>query len=53
MLAVQSRITQTKRSVGLYGFDIIPDMSSKLWLLEVNKCPTMEMTTEVTKKLVP
>lgn len=40
-------------NVGIYGFDIISDRSNKLWLLEVNKCPTMEMTTTVTQKLVP
>lgn len=53
MLAVQPKISQRNRSIGLYGFDIIPDSSHKLWLLEVNKCPTMETTTEVTKQLVP
>lgn len=40
-------------NVGIYGFDIISDRNNKLWLLEVNKCPTMEMTTTVTQKLVP
>ena len=31
----------------------MPDASHKLWLLEVNKCPTMEYSTHVTKALVP
>jgi hypothetical protein len=31
----------------------MPDASRKLWLLEVNKCPTMEYSTHVTRSLVP
>ena len=53
ILAVHNKITWRKGSIGLYGFDIIADKSGKLWLLEVNKCPTMEMTTDITKQLVP
>jgi len=37
----------------MYGFDLFPDINGKLWLLEINKCPTMEYSTAVTKKLVP
>ena len=40
-------------SVGVYGFDMIPDMNHKLWLLEINKGPTMELSTQVTTALVP
>jgi tubulin monoglycylase TTLL3/8 len=29
------------------------DSGMKMWLLEVNKCPTMEYSTSVTAKLVP
>lgn len=31
----------------------MPDTTRKLWLLEVNKCPTMEYSTHVTRVLVP
>jgi hypothetical protein len=31
----------------------MPDSNRKLWLLEVNKCPTMEYSTHVTRALVP
>ena len=53
MLAAQPSISQKNNSIGLYGFDIIPDNTRKLWLLEVNKCPTMETTNPATAKLVP
>lgn len=42
-----------KGGVGVYGFDLFPDIDGKLWLLEINKCPTMEYSTAVTKRLVP
>jgi hypothetical protein len=29
------------------------DEDLKMWLLEVNKCPTMEHSTAVTARLVP
>ena len=32
---------------------MFPDADGKLWLLEINKCPTMEYSTQVTKVLVP
>ena len=47
------KIELRKGGVGIYGFDLFPDEDSKLWLLEINKCPTMEYSTAVTKKLVP
>jgi glutathione synthase/RimK-type ligase-like ATP-grasp enzyme len=53
MTSAQPQINQKNGSVGLYGFDIIPDATKKLWLLEVNKCPTMDTHNEVTARLVP
>ena len=31
----------------------MPDTDYKLWLIEANKCPTMQMSTPVMKELVP
>ena len=39
--------------VGIYGFDVFPDENLKLWLIEVNKCPAMEYSTQVTSDIVP
>ena len=47
------KIEWRENSVGLYGFDVIVDSDLKLWLLEVNKCPTMEYSTQITTELIP
>jgi D-alanine-D-alanine ligase-like ATP-grasp enzyme len=48
-----SKIYQRENSIGLYGYDVLIDADIKMWLLEVNLCPTMEHSTKVTAKLVP
>ena len=53
ILSAWDKIEWRKGGIGLYGFDLFPDVNGKLWLLEINKCPTMEYSTAVTKKLVP
>ena len=53
ILSAWERIEWRKNSIGIFGFDLMPDASRKLWLLEVNKCPTMEYSTHVTRALVP
>ena len=53
MLSAWDKIEWRKGGVGIFGFDIMPDENGKMWLLEVNKCPTMEYSTGVTRKLVP
>lgn len=53
ILSAWDKIEWREGGIGLYGFDLFPDAASKLWLLEINKCPTMEYSTHVTKKLVP
>lgn len=32
---------------------MIIDSNLKMWLLEVNKCPTMEYSTKITTELIP
>ena len=53
ILSAWDKIEWRKGGIGIYGFDLFPDINGKLWLLEINKCPTMEYSTEVTKNLVP
>ena len=53
MISVWDKVEWRKNSVGIYGFDIMPDDTGKLWLIECNKCPSMEHSTAVTSKLVP
>ena len=53
MKSVWDKVTWAENQIGLYGFDIMPDARDKLWLLEVNKCPSMEESTAVTEVLVP
>lgn len=53
ILSAWDKIEWRKGGVGLYGLDIFPDADHKLWLIEINKCPTMEYSTKVTKDLVP
>ena len=53
ILSAWDKVEWRKGGVGVYGFDLFPDVNGKLWLLEINKCPTMEYSTGVTRKLVP
>lgn len=52
-MSAWDKIEWRKGGVGIYGFDLFPDAEGKLWLLEINKCPTMEYSTAVTRYLVP
>ena len=53
VLAAWDKIEWWPGGVGLFGFDLMPDTDYKIWLIEANKCPTMQMNTAVTKELVP
>ena len=53
VLSSWSKIEWRSGGVGLFGFDVLPDNDLHLWLIEVNKCPSMQQTTPVTKSLVP
>ena len=39
------------RSFQILGFDFIPDTSNKIWLLEVNNNPSLNLDTLVDKKI--
>ena len=53
ILCSWDKIEWRKNAIGNYGFDILADTKDKLWLIEINKCPTMEYSTAVTKKEIP
>lgn len=53
MLSAWSTIEWRDNSLGIYGYDVIVDSDLRMWLLEVNLCPTMEHSTRVTAHLVP
>ena len=53
ILSAWDQIEWRKGGVGIYGFDLFPDSSGKLWLLEINKCPSMEYSTPITRRLIP
>ena len=53
ILSSWEKIEWRTGAVGMYGFDILADEADKLWLIEVNKCPTMEYSTAVTKSEIP
>jgi tubulin monoglycylase TTLL3/8 len=53
MVCAQDKIDYRKNSFEFYGFDFILDSRGKPWLLEINKTPAMDHSTDITKKLVP
>jgi tubulin monoglycylase TTLL3/8 len=53
VLSAWDKVDWRENSLGLYGFDVMIDSDFKMWLLEINLCPTMEHSTKVTSHLVP
>ena len=53
MLAGWGSIDWRPGGVGIYGFDVMSDTNLKLWLIEVNKTPQMDYTTDITREMVP
>ena len=48
VLAAWDKVDWWTGGVGIFGFDVLPDNDLNLWLIEVNKCPTMQQNTQVT-----
>lgn len=53
MLACQDSLSISKNRFELYGCDFILDKEYKPWLIEINSCPDLNATTQVTAKVCP
>ncbi|KAL4467012.1 hypothetical protein ABPG74_010609 [Tetrahymena malaccensis] len=52
ILSCSDTVESRKNSMELFGYDIMIDTNFNPWLLEVNTSPSLEYSTEITKKLV-
>lgn len=53
MLSCQDSLSVSKNRFELYGCDFILDKEYKPWLIEINSCPDLNSTTQVTAKICP
>ncbi|XP_039764766.1 tubulin glycylase 3A-like [Pararge aegeria] len=53
MLSCQDSLSVSKNRFELYGCDFILDKEYKPWLIEINSCPDLNHTTQVTAKVCP
>ncbi|XP_038217575.1 tubulin glycylase 3A-like [Zerene cesonia] len=53
MLSCQDTLSVCKNRFELYGCDFILDKEYKPWLIEINSCPDLNSTTQVTGKICP
>ena len=51
--SAHSSVSSRKNSFSVFGFDFMIDSKFKVWLIEINSSPSMDMGTPVTRKLVP
>lgn len=51
--SLQGYVDWDGHRVGIYGLDLMLDETLKMWLIEVNKTPSMAHSTEIVAKLVP
>ena len=52
MQSVQDTMVNRKNSFEFYGYDFMVDEDLRVWLIEVNASPSMDMGTAVTERLV-
>ncbi|KAL4510195.1 hypothetical protein ABPG72_010388 [Tetrahymena utriculariae] len=52
ILSCSDTVESRKNSMELFGYDIMIDTNFNPWLLEVNTSPSLEYSTDITKKLV-
>ncbi|XP_046961881.1 tubulin glycylase 3A-like [Vanessa cardui] len=53
MLSCQDSLSVSKNRFELYGCDFILDKEFNPWLIEINSCPDLRNTTQVTAKICP
>ncbi|CAH0726461.1 unnamed protein product, partial [Brenthis ino] len=53
MLSCQDFLSVSKNRFELYGCDFILDKEYNPWLIEINSCPDLNHTTQVTAKICP
>ncbi|XP_023947466.2 tubulin glycylase 3A-like [Bicyclus anynana] len=53
MLSSQDSLSVSKNRFELYGCDFILDKEYKPWLIEINSCPDLNHTTQVTAQICP
>lgn len=53
MLSCQDSLRVSKNRFELYGCDFILDKEYNPWLIEINSCPDLNHTTQVTAKICP
>jgi len=50
--SAQDSVSSRKSSFSVFGFDFMIDSRFRVWLIEINASPSMEMSSPVTEKLV-
>lgn len=53
MLSCQDSMSYSKNRFELYGCDFILDKEYKPWIIEINACPDLNWTTQVTANICP
>lgn len=51
MSSVPNTFSARNNFYELFGFDILIDKNLKPWLIEVNVCPSLNVTTPIDKKI--